>query len=166
MSNFSDWLHDDITWCAAEECPHTECYRHLANKHAKEGYFSMANFKGTEDCLFPEQKIEKPKKKSAQALAEEIDSRLKSAEEIHSNFITLPIEDAKAIYENIWPVIMPGPLEPEGEMKALLENQTAEQRLQFCRDIIFDWDGFCTAKHLGELINEVYGWMRVPYKGE
>lgn len=52
MNDFYDWLHDDITWCAFEDCLHTECFRHLANKRSKTGVFSMADFKETEDCPF------------------------------------------------------------------------------------------------------------------
>lgn len=49
MSNLSDWIHDDITWCG-NECYNTACERNMANKLSHEGLFSMALFKGTTTC--------------------------------------------------------------------------------------------------------------------
>ena len=98
-------------------------------------------------------------RKSPQALAERINAQLAVAKEINS-------DEAKAVLEYIWPTVEPGPEELSEEMIAELKEQTPEERLKFCRAIIFDWDGMATANHLGELINEVYAWMRVPYKDE
>ena len=105
-------------------------------------------------------------RKSPQALAERINAQLAVAKEINSDFVTLTTGEAKAVLEYIWPTVEPGPEELSEEMIAELKEQTPEERLKFCRAIIFDWDGMATANHLGELINEVYAWMKVPYKDE
>ena len=59
MDWFSEWIHDDITWCG-NECSHTECERNLANRLTKGGMYSAALFKDTEMCpLTKEKKNEK-----------------------------------------------------------------------------------------------------------
>ena len=49
MSDFTDWLHDDITWCG-NECSYTECERNIVNRLSHDGLFSMSMFKDTETC--------------------------------------------------------------------------------------------------------------------
>ena len=44
------WIHDDITWCYDDECPHTDCERNIANRLTKGGMYSAAMFKGTDTC--------------------------------------------------------------------------------------------------------------------
>ena len=51
MTELYKWMHDDITWCIYDECPHTECERNLANRLTKGGYFSAADFRNSENCL-------------------------------------------------------------------------------------------------------------------
>lgn len=50
MNNLYKWMHDDITWCINNECPHTECERNLANRLTKGGYFSASDFRNTDMC--------------------------------------------------------------------------------------------------------------------
>lgn len=49
-----NWIHDDITWCNKEDCEHKDCFRHLANRKNKEGWFSLAELKNTEYCPYKE----------------------------------------------------------------------------------------------------------------
>ena len=58
MKSFLEWIHDDITWCM-NECSHTECFRNMANRLTKGGYFSAAMFKGTETCPLTKKEEEK-----------------------------------------------------------------------------------------------------------
>ena len=53
---FAAWIHDDICWCANDECPHTACERNQANRLNKDGYFTAAIFKGTEACPLEQKK--------------------------------------------------------------------------------------------------------------
>ena len=48
MSNFTDWLHDDITWCGSE-CDNKDCFRNPVHKRTT-GLFSMSLLKGTDLC--------------------------------------------------------------------------------------------------------------------
>ena len=50
------FLHDDICWCANDECPHTACERNQANRLIKDGYFTAAVFQGTEACPLEKKK--------------------------------------------------------------------------------------------------------------
>ena len=50
MSDFADWIHDDITWCIKDECSHTECERNIQNRLTKGGFYSAADFSGTDMC--------------------------------------------------------------------------------------------------------------------
>ena len=50
MSDFVNWLHDDITWCCYDECPHTDCERNTFNMYKQEGLHSYSMFKGTDMC--------------------------------------------------------------------------------------------------------------------
>ena len=105
-------------------------------------------------------------RKSPQALAERINAQLAVAKEINSDFVTLTTGEAKAILEYIWPTVEPGPEDLSEEMIAELKEQTPEERLKFCRAIIFDWDGMATANHLGELINEVYHYRLLYWRNQ
>ena len=50
MSKFTDWMHDDITWCGSE-CDNKDCFRNPVNRRT-DGLFSMAMFKDTPDCQY------------------------------------------------------------------------------------------------------------------
>lgn len=47
-----------------------------------------------------------------------------------------------------------------------LDNMTAEERLEEIAAILDDWDGYRTAKGLGELINEVWAYALYPVKAQ
>lgn len=49
MNDIPSWIYDDITWCV-DECPHTDCERHLSNRINPDALYSGAFFKGTETC--------------------------------------------------------------------------------------------------------------------
>ena len=55
------WMEDDICWCANSNlnehspCPHTECFRHLSNRHYT-GVFTMGYLKDTESCPLTEKR--------------------------------------------------------------------------------------------------------------
>ena len=51
MDTFETWMHDDITLCIVDECPHTECERNIANRLSKGGYYSAADFR--KSCMCP-----------------------------------------------------------------------------------------------------------------
>ena len=49
-----EWIHDDICWCSdSYQCSNIKCFRNDKNRRVKEGLFSYASFKGTEDCPHP-----------------------------------------------------------------------------------------------------------------
>lgn len=50
MNNLYEWMHDDQTWCIADECPRTECERNIANRLSKGGYYSAEDFRNTDMC--------------------------------------------------------------------------------------------------------------------
>jgi len=60
MDSFTEWIHDDITWCG-NECSYTKCERNLANRISKSPYFSAALFKGS--CMCPLTQTESEEKK-------------------------------------------------------------------------------------------------------
>lgn len=45
-----DWIHDDITWCADNDCPLMNCMRNPKNMANPVGYHSYALFRNTEEC--------------------------------------------------------------------------------------------------------------------
>lgn len=44
------FFHDDITWCAINDCPVISCRRNRVNMKQKAGLHSYGMFKGTDDC--------------------------------------------------------------------------------------------------------------------
>lgn len=49
MSDFENWIYDDITWCS-QECSYTACERNVVNRLTKGGLYSSADFKDTPMC--------------------------------------------------------------------------------------------------------------------
>ena len=52
MNELLSWFHDDITWCAYDECPHINCERNIANMMDRTRLHSYAIFKDTEACPY------------------------------------------------------------------------------------------------------------------
>lgn len=48
-------IHDDICWCAEENCPVINCMRNTVNMMDRSGLHSYALFKGTDMCPISEQ---------------------------------------------------------------------------------------------------------------
>ena len=49
-ASFSNWMHDDITWCSETDCPMRSCQRNQANMISRVGVHSFAVFRGTAEC--------------------------------------------------------------------------------------------------------------------
>ena len=53
-SPYSDWFHDDITWCVHDDCPAINCYRNPANMRQRIGFHSYSDFKAAGECSYGE----------------------------------------------------------------------------------------------------------------
>lgn len=55
MSNFTDWVHDDQTWCIVD-CEQKVCYRNKLLMKNPKGVHSFSDFRNTDECMrFPKQ---------------------------------------------------------------------------------------------------------------
>lgn len=49
--DFLMWIHDDITWCAEDNCPIVNCIRNPVNMANHSGLHSYANFRESDECV-------------------------------------------------------------------------------------------------------------------
>lgn len=89
---------------------------------------------------------------------------LNIAKKNNSKWVTIFRKDVRTVLSLINNEETPHKIDLSEEMKNFLAEQTAQERLNFIADLVFDWDGFVTADNLGGLLNEVYTYSLYPTK--